>query len=382
MPEVQRNVAEVQPSNTSTPPVLLLGEARGENEAKINSSFVGASGVELLKMLSEAGIIEWTDADQEYLRRYYNENNPLHLEMVWQLHPEVARTNVFNRRPAGNRIEDFCGPKATAIRGYPALVKSKYVRQEFIPELERLADEITTWDPYLIICLGNTPLWALAGSTGISKLRGTTRLSTHTATGYKLLPTFHPAAVLRQWELRPTVIADLMKAKRESEYPEIRRTPREIWIEPNAQEVLRFIDTYVLQCELLSVDIETSGTLVTCIGLSPKPDLALVVPFFDSRKPGRSYWPDRGTEAFVWHHLKRVLEDKAIKKVLQNGAYDIAFLWRSVGVRVFGAEEDTMLCHHALQPESLKSLGFLGSIYCDEGAWKSERKTATIKRDE
>jgi len=41
-----------------------------------------------------------------------------------------------------------------------------------------------------------------------------------------------------------------------------------------------------------------------------------------------------------------------------------------------------MLLHHALQPESLKGLGFLGSIYTDESNWKLMRKSTTIKRDE
>jgi len=45
--------------------------------------------------------------------------------------------------------------------------------------------------------------------------------------------------------------------------------------------------------------------------------------------------------------------------------------------------EDTMLCHHAIQPESLKGLGFLGSIYSDEATWKGMAKHAkTIKRDD
>jgi len=45
--------------------------------------------------------------------------------------------------------------------------------------------------------------------------------------------------------------------------------------------------------------------------------------------------------------------------------------------------EDTMLLHHALQPESLKSLGFLGSVYSDEGSWKQLRRgRTTIKRDD
>ena len=70
-------------------------------------------------------------------------------------------------------------------------------------------------------------------------------------------------------------------------------------------------------------------------------------------------------------------------KLFQNGLYDIAFLWRAYGIKVMNASEDTMLLHHALQPEALKGLGFLGSVYTDEGAWKQMReKVATIKRDQ
>jgi len=78
-----------------------------------------------------------------------------------------------------------------------------------------------------------------------------------------------------------------------------------------------------------------------------------------------------------------VLEDPEIPKLFQNGLYDIPFILRTVGIRVLGAAHDTMLLHHALQPESLKGLGFLGSIYSDHGPWKSERKgpSDTIKRD-
>ena len=79
--------------------------------------------------------------------------------------------------------------------------------------------------------------------------------------------------------------------------------------------------------------------------------------------------------------IRTILEDRRIKKVFQNGLYDLAFLWRSVGIPVFGATEDTMLLSHAPQPESLKGLGYLGSIFSDEGAWKQDHKDTTIKRD-
>ena len=85
----------------------------------------------------------------------------------------------------------------------------------------------------------------------------------------------------------------------------------------------------------------------------------------------------------LWELVRGVLEDQSIGKVFQNGLYDIAFLWRAYRIKVMGAREDTMLLHHALQPESLKGLGFLGSVYTNHGAWKSERKgiDTTIKRD-
>src|ERR1017187_9649394 len=221
-------------------PLLLIGEAYGRNEQALGYGFVGAGGVELLRMLHDAAVIELTSEDLSFISKFWNLGDPACIDAVWRLHPEVYRTNVFKLHPPGNDIRTLCGPKATGVRGFPALTQSKFLRREFIPNLEALADEIATVDPNLVVALGNTPLWALCGTTGISKIRGTTRLSTHTISGYKVLPTYHPAAVLRQWELRPTTVIDLMKAKREQGFPEVRRPKREIWIEPTLEDLDAF----------------------------------------------------------------------------------------------------------------------------------------------
>lgn len=363
-------------------PIFLLGEAYGANESRIGKGFVGSSGIELLKMLHESAVIELTSEDFGYINKFYSTSDPTHIDCIWQMHPEVYRSNVFNFHPLANDIESVCGTKDTAIQGYPPLLKSKFVRQEFAYELSRLGDELLHTDPNIIIAFGNTALWALTGKTGVMKLRGTTRYSTHCIDGFKLIPTYHPAAVSRQWENRPIAVIDLIKAKRESAYAEIRRPKREIWIEPGIEDIRRFIDLHIRGCLLLSVDIETAGNQITNIGFAPRRDIAINIPFYDSRKKGRSYWPTRELELQCWGLIREVLEDAAIKKVFQNGLYDIAFLWRANGIGVRGATEDTMLLHHALQPESLKGLAFLGSVYSDEGSWKSERKLATIKRDE
>jgi len=365
-------------------PILILGEAQGAEEHRIGAPFVGPSGIELLNQLNDSKVLSLTAEDKDLIRRYWDTRDAHLLDAIWRLHgDEIHRTNVLNLHPPGNRLEALCGSRAEGIRGYPALVKSGYLLADYAGELERLGEEILDHDPNLIIALGNTALWALCGRTGVAKLRGTTLLSTHTVGDYKILPTYHPAAVLRQWELRPTTIMDLIKAKRESEYAEIRRPNCSIWIEPAITDIITFRDWYIRGCDLLSVDIETSGTRITCIGFAPRADLALVIPFDDARAAKGCYWQSPQLERQCWEIVRGVLEDATTPKLFQNGIYDIGFLARSYGILVRGAKEDTMLAHHARQPESPKALGYLASIYTDHGEWKSMRKKhETVKRDE
>lgn len=366
----------------SNPPhgveIMIVGEAWGRYEEKLQKAFVGPSGAELLKMLDDAKIIK---LDKRYIAEFYRRNDPTYIDAMWQL-TGVPRTNVFNYHPPRDDVGYFCGPKTTAIAGYGALAKSKYVSIKWRGELKRLTDEVESANPAIVICLGNTALWAFTGHVGIGKLRGTTRSATHISAGRKLIATYHPAAVLRDWSLRSIAVADLIKAKRESKFREVRRPERTIWIEPTLEDLDAFFEEHIRGCNILSVDIETHGDAVTCIGFAPSPSVALVIPFYDGRRKGRSYWNTARDEQAAVGFVRKVLGDRRIAKVFQNGLYDITFLIRALGIRTLGAEHDTMLCHHALQPESLKNLGFLGSIYSDESSWKVERKTATIKRDE
>jgi len=344
--------------------IFICGEAWGREEEKARAPFVGGSGYELTKMLKEAGIHR---AD-------------CHL------------TNVFNLHPPSNDLSFLCGPKDKAIPGYPKLLRGNdksfhhytgdYVRADFLPELERLSNELIEVDPNVVVALGNTALWALTAKTTISKLRGCTLLSTHCASGFKVLPTYHPAAILRQWNLRPIAVIDFQKAARESTHPEIIRPIREIWIEPTLEDIYEFHRLYIAGVQLISVDIETSGRHITCLGIGASQSRAIVIPFRDGKRLGRNYWPDAELEREVWSYIRELLGNPSPRKLFQNGLYDIAFLWRAMGIIVRGAAEDTMLLHYSLQPESLKGLGFLGSVYTDEGSWKDMRKFKGTKRDD
>ena len=332
--------------------IALVGEAWGEHEERQRAPFVGASGYELTRMLNEAGIHR----------------------------ADVHLTNVFNLRPKNNDLETLCSSEK--IGGFSSLKSGKYLKAEYFGEVTRLHAELRDLRPNITILAGNTAAWAVLGNSGISKIRGAV-LTSAVIPGLKCLPTYHPAAILRDWSLRPVTILDLAKAGREAAYPEIRRPHRDIYIEPSLEDLTWYEKTFLIPAQRIAFDIETAVNQITCIGFAPDEKSALVVPFSDPRNGIGSYWPTPYFEARAWDFVRRVLASPQ-PKTAQNGLYDIHFLWRSYGITVNNFEDDTMLLHHALQPESEKGLAFLGSVYTNEASWKMmrQRGKTTIKRDE
>jgi DNA polymerase len=333
--------------------LAIVGEAWGAEEAKVRMPFVGASGYLLDQLLKSAGIARH----------------------------ECLITNVFNLKPEPTSdIANLCGPKCDS--DLPAISTGKYLRREFYGELERLANELNAARPNLVLALGGTALWAFTGVSAISKNRGAVLRSTgaiHAAlSGYKILPTFHPAAIFRDYSLLPIAYADFAKAAREREFPEIIRPQRRIYIEPSISDLDQFLIRW-RDAKFLAIDIETRGDAITCIGFAPTTTEALVIPFEDLRKQGGSYWPTPFQEKQALARVRNFCQLPA-RKVFQNGLYDLHFLWRRYGITVANPSDDTMLLHHALQPESPKGLAFLGSIYTNEASWKLMR-TQTIKKE-
>ena len=336
--------------------IALIGEAWGEQEEYARKPFIGPAGQELDRMLADAGISR----------------------------TDCFVTNCFNLRPANNDIGTLCVPKSMGgtVPGRSALVTGKYLRAEYSSEIDRLYRELEEVRPNIAVLLGNTACWALLGQTQVSKLRGAANISPFLP-WLKVLPTYHPAAVLRQYDLRPVTVLDLMKAKVECDYPSLKRPPREIWLEPSLSDIRDFKSRFIDGCADLAFDIETSHEQITCIGFAPDPGRALVVPFWDIRKPNGSYWPTLADELSAWKLVREILSGPE-SKVGQNGLYDIQYLWMRYGIPVNNYAHDTMLLHHSLMPEAPKGLDFLGSVYTNEVAWKMDRPRGknTIKRED
>lgn len=338
--------------------IAIVGEAWGAEEEAQRVPFVGASGWHLNQMLEEAGIHR----------------------------ADCFLTNVFNLRPpGGNDVENLCTDKNNGLVRLGPVRPAKYLKAEYTSELTRLREELVSTSPNIIIALGNTATWAICGGGAISKIRGTVASGAGEYSQFKIIPTFHPAAILRDWSLRPVTVLDLAKAKRESEFPEIRRPERTVYIEPTLDDLEWYYENFITHARSLSFDIETSGEQITCIGFGVDKTSAICVPFRDIRQVAGShmgsYWSTQEAEMVAWQYVRRVLS-LPVPKYGQNTLYDINFLWTRYGIPVVNYADDTMLLHHALQPESLKGLGFLGSVYTNEGSWKlMNRRDPTVKRE-
>lgn len=289
-------------------------------------------------------------------------------------------TNVFPFVPEPRAsIYALCGPATEGIKGMKFWKPKHYIRAEFKPHLDQLWKRINHESPNLIIAMGDTALWALTSEKSIKTARGRVTEGNAAIHGRKVLPTYHCKTVVADWPLRPIVLADLEKAKRQSAFPEVARPKHLIHIEPSLADIEEFITRFILPATYLSVDIESKDTMITCVGFAPNTGHALVIPFYDELTESGNYWSSLREELLAWTAVRKIL--KLGKQVVgQNYLYDMQYKWRFMGIPNPDAAHDTMLLHHSLQPEMLKGLGFLASIYTDEMAWKGmHHYTATDK---
>jgi uracil-DNA glycosylase len=124
--------------------LLFIGEAPGFHEDKQGEPFVGAAGQLLTRMLEGIGL----SREQVYI------------------------ANILKCRPPGNR--DPLPDEIEACTPW-------------------LVEQISAIQPALIVTLGNfATKFVLQTQTGITRMRG----SVHLWHGRKVIPTFHPAAIL------------------------------------------------------------------------------------------------------------------------------------------------------------------------------------------
>jgi len=347
--------------------ILIVGEAWGATEAKYKLPFMGDSGWLLNEPLQVAGLSR----------------------------KDVAVTNIIHEQPPRNDMRFYFNAEGHDHWGLKPSIK-------ILEALSRLKQEIALFQPEVIIALGNYAAWALTDFMDIRKVKGFGSDFKSTASQpapvgimkrrgsqLRLRPelefrndgtrtcviiTVHPAAVLRQYTLKPFLFDDFKRAARGRwEEPEYK-----FWLSPTFSDIADALHI-CRAAPTLSVDIETIPDWPTtdCIGLAWNDREAICIPFLDQyAKP-------------YWHRDEEITIKKNIRSLLmshpgivgQNFLYDQAYLLRELGA-FFYPDHDTMIVEHLLKPDHPKGLDVLSSVYCRHHRyWKDESKGQDGKRD-
>lgn len=334
--------------------IMLVGEAYGEYEERAGEPFVGPSGQEINRMFHEAGLMR----------------------------SEIYCTNVVNARPQGNNIDTWFALRQKDITGRHIPIAKRWAMPIVKEGLDSLWREIELVQPNLIIAAGNTALWALTGKTGVMKWRGSLlKLSRNYGTVTpadnppKVIPIYHPAAILRQWDLRAITVLDLRRIKREASTREWEEPAYNFRIAPSFEETMRVLghlQAYVSDAPTwLDFDLETRAGHIACAGISWSRLDAICIPFMC--RYDRAGYFDPLQESRVVYALYKLLTHPNARVRGQNILYDCQYTFRHWHF-IPRVAQDTMISHHCLFSGLPKKLDFQASMYCEKYVqWKPDK---------
>ena len=304
--------------------IVIVGEAPGATEVIKHRPFVGASGNMLNSALKQIGV----DPASVYI------------------------TNAALCRPPDNKISK---KPLTACHA-------------------RLIAEVKSRNPKIVLALGNHALHALVpGSGTITKSRGIKVMSE--LVGCTVLPTFHPAAIMRNGGLFTDWSSDMEKLVSTDEHDLCEPHSTVTTVARTLKQLHDAFSKGMFEAEAVAIDIETTG-------LSRYNDRMRCIVF--SWEHGRSVVAaeELMTDEPAVAYLRSVFNDPNIKWVMHNGKFDTAFLRKHFGVSPTLCY-DTMLMHYTLDERQgghgLKELA--ATMLCAED-WDSALKQYTKGHDE
>lgn len=298
-------------------PIFLVGEAPGTHENVALRPFVGPSGDLLNMSLDQVGL------SRDMLRI----------------------GNVLNYQPAKN------------------LFQHANETWQLATSKEELTEYLKSHQHKIIVPMGNKALEFFTGHVSIEKHRG----SVYTHGNTLVVPTIHPAAILRDGSHTPAFLNDLLKVKRLLTEPYVSPTFR-FNIAPSWMELEELMPS-LLSAPRLWCDIETKmyTSYIRCIGFAWTPYDAVCI-FNDAHE---------GMGPMFRKTLQRLLEND-VPKTFHNGFFDTHMLAEN-GINVTGWDYDTMLMQHSLQPELPLGLDYCTSMYTDINYYKDDGKESGDK---
>lgn len=329
--------------------LLMLGEMPSFDDINKGKPFQGAGGKLLLEQLMpEAGL-----NPDNFTHAYVFPDAPARMDMKeWTVTKTEAKKLGYDWKTLGEPIN------------------KRFLLPKHMEKLRMLKTRLEANKPDLIIAFGSAALWFLSGDGRIGTFRGTFFKSPYG----EALATYHPTAVLKKWDNRPMVWADLTKVRKKLEGTLAAPLRRKLWINPTFEEIEEVYNLFRVNPQwALGVDIETAPSVdqITCISFST-PTEGICIPIWD-KATGKNFWPTVEEEFRAWVWIERFARLRNTK-ILQNGLYDMQYLLDApIEIRLAGRVEDTAILQHALQPELKKDLGTLASLYTNEPSWKQMR---------
>lgn len=261
----------VPPTGPVPAKIMIVGEAPGENEVRFREPFVGESGKEMNRMLQEAGIMR----------------------------SECFITNVCRERPPGNDIDAWMPKAKKNVTPDMVPVRGRMVKQIVADGIEMLSREIAMVKPNVIIAFGNTPLWALTGKTGIKSWRGSL-LQTDDDAHIKVIPAYHPAYILRDWQQRQITVQDLRRACAESKDARVEEPQNSTIIRPQFDSTIEVLNAiYERLCGRQRVPSAEQRYSTVLLDVDGQNKLARIS-FDEKGGTARSWF---GAETLVWEQV-------------------------------------------------------------------------------
>jgi len=310
--------------------IMIVGEAPGENEDREGLPFSnnGVSGKTLNWLLSQAGINR----------------------------AECLIVNVARKRPQFNRMDQYFLDKECTMP-----------KPELSGWIQELKEDIERNKPNVVIGLGSYALWALTGEKAISKFRGYT-IPSNLVQGQKVICTYHPSNINREFKNFFPTLMDLKKAKFHSKHPQMPVDNRIIIPDASREQFINYCREILIDPgkKVIGLDVETvqPGSHISIIGLGHSRNYAMSTWIMRGMSP---CYPEND-EFELWYWIARVLEEKEI--IIQNASYDAIVTMLNHGIHIKRIHMDTLIAAHIVWPELPRDLGFLASICLDVPPWK------------
>ena len=241
--------------------------------------------------------------------------------------------------------------------------------------INELGEELSRLNLNAIVACGNIALLALTNRVGITKWRGSVIEST-IVPGLKVIPTFHPATFIPpkfNFLNKPLIVEDLLKSLHESEFKEIRRTPRNVSIRPSYEQSIGALNHCYeigLKGVTIDIDIEVINDELDCFSLCWTSTESISIPLRDNHG---DYF-DINQEYEVMVLLARIIQCDKISKRGANFIFDTQYLFHKYGMIPRGELHCTQIAQKTAFPDFNAGLDFVTSMHTDIPYYKADGK--------